>query len=70
MERVFYNLMTNAFEAMPDGGKVRIGARKAGACVLVDVEHTGPGIPGCIRDRLLKPFVTSGSTTGLDLGSR
>jgi signal transduction histidine kinase len=68
IERVFFNLIANALEAMPDGGKVRIGARKAGACVLVEVEDTGPGIPGCIRDRLFEPFVTSGKRDGLGLG--
>jgi phosphoglycerate-specific signal transduction histidine kinase len=70
IERVFFNLIANAFEAMPGGGKVRIGARKAGACVLVEVEDTGPGIPGCIRDRLFEPFVTSGKRDGLGFGSR
>jgi signal transduction histidine kinase len=68
IERVFFNLIANAFEAMPGGGKVRIGARKAGACVLVEVEDTGLGIPGCIRDRLFEPFVTSGKHDGLGLG--
>ena len=68
IERVFFNLIANAIEAMPCGGEVRIGARKAGACVLVEVEDTGPGIPGCIRDRLFEPFVTSGKRDGLGLG--
>ena len=45
MERVFFNLIANALEAMPHGGKIRIGARKADNCVLIEVEDTGPGIP-------------------------
>jgi hypothetical protein len=68
IERVFFNLIANAFEAMPGGGKVRIRARKAGTCVLVELEDTGPGIPCCIRDRLFEPFVTSGKRDGLGLG--
>jgi len=68
IERVFFNLITNALEAMPLGGKIRIGARKAGACVLIDVEDTGPGIPRGIRDRLFEPFVTAGKDLGLGLG--
>ena len=68
MERVFFNLITNAVEAMPDGGKVRIGARKDGDYVLVEIEDTGPGIPHEICDRLFEPFVTAGKVNGLGLG--
>jgi signal transduction histidine kinase len=68
MGRVFFNLVTNALEAMPGGGEVRIGARKAGNYVVVDVEDTGPGIPLDIRDRVFEPFVTAGKANGLGLG--
>lgn len=68
IERVFFNLITNALEAMPNGGKIRIGARKAGNCVLIDVEDTGPGIPRRIRGRLFEPLVTAGKDDGLGLG--
>jgi signal transduction histidine kinase len=68
MERVFSNLITNALEAMPRGGKIRIGAWKAGKNVRIDVEDTGPGIPYAIRDRLFEPFVTAGKDHGLGLG--
>jgi signal transduction histidine kinase len=68
MERVFFNLIANALEAMPTGGKLRIAARKSGSCVLIDLEDTGPGIPREIRDRLFEPFVTAGKPDGLGLG--
>jgi signal transduction histidine kinase len=68
IERVFFNLIANALEAMPGGGTVRIGARKTGTSVLVELEDTGPGIPACIYDRLFEPFVTSGKEDGLGLG--
>jgi signal transduction histidine kinase len=68
IERVFFNLIANAMEVMPSGGKVRIRARKAGSCVLIELEDTGPGVPDCIRDRLFEPFVTSGKQDGLGLG--
>jgi signal transduction histidine kinase len=68
MERVFFNLITNALEAMPNGGKIGIGATKADNCVLIEVEDTGPGIPSGIRDRLFEPFVTAGKDHGLGLG--
>jgi signal transduction histidine kinase len=68
IERVFFNLITNALEAMPHSGTIRISARKAGTCVLIAVEDTGPGIPRGIRDRLFEPFVTAGKDHGLGLG--
>jgi signal transduction histidine kinase len=68
IERVFFNLITNALEAMPHGGEIRIGARRADNCVQIEVEDTGPGIPCGIRDRLFEPFVTAGKDHGLGLG--
>jgi signal transduction histidine kinase len=68
MQRVFINLITNALEAMPHGGTIRIAARKADNCVLIAVEDTGPGIPRGIRERLFEPFVTAGKDHGLGLG--
>ena len=68
IERVFVNLFANSVEAMPEGGEIRIGVRKAIGSVLVAVEDTGPGIPNRIRDRLFVPFVTEGKDNGLGLG--
>jgi signal transduction histidine kinase len=68
MQRVFFNLIANALEAMPTGGKLSIAARKSGSCVLIELEDTGPGIPREIRDRLFEPFVTAGKPDGLGLG--
>jgi signal transduction histidine kinase len=68
IERVFFNLITNAFEAMPGGGEVRIYARQAGNSVMVEIEDTGPGIPNEIRERIFQPFVTAGKVNALGLG--
>ena len=68
MERVFLNLITNALEAMPQGGEIRIGLKMGQKCLLIEVEDTGPGIPHWIRDRLFEPFVTAGKDGGLGLG--
>ena len=68
MERVFFNLIANALEAMPTGGALHIVCRKASSCVLIELEDTGPGIPRGIRDRLFEPFVTAGKHDGLGLG--
>jgi len=68
MERVFINLISNALEAMPRGGKIRIAARQAGDCAFIEVEDSGPGIPPEICHQLFDPFVTAGKKDGLGLG--
>ncbi|HEX4274060.1 MAG TPA: ATP-binding protein [Bryobacteraceae bacterium] len=67
IERVFLNLITNAIEAMPNGGRVDIRAERNGSGVIVKVDDTGPGIPESVRNRLFEPFVTS-RKNGLGLG--
>jgi len=42
LECVFFNLITNALEAMPSGGQIHIRAKTAGDYVLVEIEDTGP----------------------------
>src|SRR5579863_2164305 len=68
MNLMFFNLITNALEAMPGGGEVRIGATRNRDYVLVAIEDTGPGIPHEIRDKVFEPFVTAGKENGLGLG--
>jgi signal transduction histidine kinase len=68
MERVFFNLIANALEAMPAGGKIRVTAREAGDCALIEVEDSGPGIPAEICGRLFDPFTSAGKQDGLGLG--
>ena len=68
MKLMFFNLITNALEAMPGGGEVRIGATSNRDHVLVAIEDTGPGIPHEIRDKVFEPFVTAGKENGLGLG--
>lgn len=68
MERVFFNLMNNAMEAMPGGGCVRITAETADGAVTVCVEDTGPGIAPEVREQLFQPFASFGKKGGLGLG--
>jgi signal transduction histidine kinase len=68
IQRVFTNLISNAVEALSQGGEIRISAKINDDRVEVDLEDTGPGIPLSIRDRLFEPFVTTGKDAGWGLG--
>jgi signal transduction histidine kinase len=60
--------LDHSLEAMPRGGEIRITAREAGDCALIEVEDSGPGIPPEIYGRLFDPFVTARKKDGLRLG--
>jgi signal transduction histidine kinase len=68
IQRVFTNLVSNAVEALSQGGEIHISAKITDDRVDVDLKDTGPGIPLSIRDRLFEPFVTTGKDGGWGLG--
>jgi two-component system sensor histidine kinase HydH len=68
MERVFLNLLSNALEAVPEGGEIQITATRDGRTVQIEVADNGPGIAPGIREQLFQPFVTFGKKNGLGLG--
>jgi PAS domain S-box-containing protein len=74
LQQVLFNLITNARDAMPDGGCITIvtgnsefqqdavklhGCREAGIYALLSVSDTGPGISDDIRQRIYEPFFTT-----------
>ncbi|HJS56967.1 MAG TPA: ATP-binding protein, partial [Vicinamibacteria bacterium] len=66
--RALSNLVANAFEAMPQGGTLRLRTRASGGHVEVEVEDTGPGLSEEQRTRLFAPyFTTKRGGTGLGL---
>src|SRR5882672_2055428 len=66
--QVVGNLLSNAFRATPDGGRVSLELARRNGVVHVAVEDTGPGIPQEARERLFRPFVSaSAGGTGLGL---
>jgi two-component system cell cycle sensor histidine kinase/response regulator CckA len=73
-EQVIVNLVVNARDAMPDGGRISLRTRNVAAneCatyreqtlvqadyVLVEVEDTGHGISSDVRDKIFEPFFTT-----------
>jgi signal transduction histidine kinase len=61
------NLLSNAFRATPDGGRIRVELAQSNGKVQVSVEDTGPGIAAEERERLFRPFVSGAGGTGLGL---
>ncbi len=62
------NLLSNAFRATPDGGRIALELGQENGTVQVAVEDNGPGIAAEQRERLFRPFVSqSGGGTGLGL---
>jgi len=86
IQQVFLNLILNAVQAMPTGGKVVVwtqsvkgaggdgdGSRGAGGLVQAEVCDTGPGIPDDVREHIFEPFFTTkhkGTGLGLAIVSR
>lgn len=68
LEQVMLNLMINAMDAMPGGGRLTISAAVQENYVVVRVADTGHGISDDMRPHLFDPyFTTKGSGTGLGL---
>ena len=68
LRRVFYNLVHNATEAMPEGGKIILRFQTADNEVVTEIEDGGPGIAPEIAGQLFGAFATYGKAHGTGLG--
>jgi signal transduction histidine kinase len=77
-EQIFMGLITNALEATPKGGMVKISTKAepgngSALSVVVSVEDTGEGIPPENRQKVFEPFFTTksyGTGIGLPLAKK
>jgi two-component system NtrC family sensor kinase len=82
IQQVLTNLIVNALQAMPQGGKVEVGIRHQRACppedlegnegayICIDVRDEGLGVAEKIKSHLFEPFFSTkymGKGTGLGL---
>jgi signal transduction histidine kinase len=68
LRRVFYNLVHNATDAMPEGGKIILRFQVAEKEIVTEVEDGGRGIAPEIAGQLFEVFVTHGKAHGTGLG--
>ena len=61
LNRIIGNLITNAVQAMPNGGNLSINARRETDNIVITVKDTGVGIPNEVKPRLFTPLFTTKS---------
>jgi signal transduction histidine kinase len=61
MKRILGNLVSNAVQAMPKGGKLTVQAHRETSAVVIMVKDTGVGIPEDAKDKLFTPLFTTKS---------
>lgn len=69
LRQVVLNLVLNALEVSPRGGRVRLAVRAAGRGAELSVEDQGPGVAPALRERVFEPFFSTkeGAPGGLGL---
>ncbi|WP_051630389.1 sensor histidine kinase [Afifella pfennigii] len=71
VRQILYNLLSNAINFSPEGGRVEISAERRDGSVFFRVRDEGPGIAEAIRDDIFEPFegtAPQGGRRGAGLG--
>ncbi len=78
IEQALLEIISNAIDAMPQGGRLGIrasvdGKSEAGKLVMIDITDTGSGIPASVLPSVCEPFFTTreeGTGLGLAIAKR
>jgi signal transduction histidine kinase len=70
LHQVLINLIKNALEAMPEGGKITISSRVRGTNAEISIADTGEGMTPEVAANIFQPYFTTKETgTGLGLAN-
>jgi CheY-like chemotaxis protein/two-component sensor histidine kinase len=68
LREVLVNLVFNAVEAMPEGGRIALSAEEVDGSIEIAVSDTGVGMSPDVRSRVFDPFFTTKGKAGMGLG--
>jgi signal transduction histidine kinase/CRP-like cAMP-binding protein len=68
MTRVFYNIASNARDAMPTGGSLTVTTLETNKFVKISFRDNGTGMPEEVKKRVFEPFMSYGKKHGTGLG--
>jgi signal transduction histidine kinase len=70
LNQAWTNLIDNAIDAMPEGGRLKVSTKREPMEVLIEIRDNGAGIPAHVQAHIFEPFFTTkpvGEGTGLGL---
>lgn len=66
--QAMYQIMKNACDAMPEGGKIFVTTEIENEFVKIKIKDNGLGIPESIKEKIFEPFMSQGKKIGVGLG--
>ncbi len=68
LQQVFFNLINNSLDAMPEGGVLSVASRSELSGIVIDIADTGEGIEPEQLDMIFEPLFTTKESRGTGLG--